>query len=135
MDTATLLRERAAEHGLIDVEVRPLSTRRTRSPGSATSGALDVIDQALRLGESQQDPLMRARTRARCMVRRIMARGLAGGGRGRVPESPGRDPPARNQRGRRVGYDRQCLGGADLHRLPQGVHRGRGIACRAEEGM
>ena len=74
-DTATLLRERAAEHGLIDVEIRALIEMAYPLAWSSSARSLDVIDQALRLSEAQQDALMRARTRARCMVRRIMVRG------------------------------------------------------------
>jgi DNA-binding winged helix-turn-helix (wHTH) protein len=74
-DRVTLLRERAAEHGLIDVEVRALVEMAYPLAWSSSERSIEVIDQALRLSESQRDPLMRARTRERCMVRRIMARG------------------------------------------------------------
>jgi tetratricopeptide (TPR) repeat protein len=42
---------------------------------SSSERSIEAIDQAFRLGERQQEPLMRARTGARCMVRRILARG------------------------------------------------------------
>jgi tetratricopeptide (TPR) repeat protein len=71
----TLLRERAAEHGLIDVEVRALVEMAYPLAWSSSERSLEVIDQALRLSERQRDPLMRARTRARCRVRRILVRG------------------------------------------------------------
>jgi DNA-binding winged helix-turn-helix (wHTH) protein len=71
----TLLRERAAEHGLIDVEVRALVEMAYPLAWSSSERSIEAINQALRLGERQQDPLMRARTRARCMVRRILVRG------------------------------------------------------------
>jgi hypothetical protein len=74
-DAATLLRDRAAEYGMIDVEVRALVDMAYPLAWISSDGAVDVINQALRLGDTQQDPLMRARTRARCMVRRIMTRG------------------------------------------------------------
>jgi tetratricopeptide (TPR) repeat protein len=74
-DRVTLLRERAAEHGLIDVEARALVEMAYPLAWSSSERSIEVIDQALRLSESQRDPLMRARTRERCMVRRIMARG------------------------------------------------------------
>jgi tetratricopeptide (TPR) repeat protein len=71
----TLLRERAAEHGLVDVEIRALVEMAYPLAWSSSERSLEVIDQALRLSERQRDPLMRARTRARCMVRRIIVRG------------------------------------------------------------
>lgn len=74
-DSVTLLRERAAEHGLIDVEVRALVEMAYPLAWSSSDRSIEVIDQALRLSERQRDPLMRTRTRARCMVRRILVRG------------------------------------------------------------
>jgi hypothetical protein len=74
-DRVTLLRERAAEHGLIDVEVRALVEMAYPLAWSSSERSLEVVDQALQLSERQRDPLIRARTRARCMVRRIMVRG------------------------------------------------------------
>jgi hypothetical protein len=74
-NNATLLRERAAEHGLVDVEVRALIEMAYPLAWTSSARSLDVIDQALRLSDAQHDPLMRARTRARCMVRRIMVSG------------------------------------------------------------
>jgi DNA-binding winged helix-turn-helix (wHTH) protein len=75
VDTLTLLRERAAKQGLIDVEVGALVDMAYPLSWSSSERSIEVIDEALRLSEGQRDPLMRARTRARCMVRRIMARG------------------------------------------------------------
>jgi hypothetical protein len=74
-DTVMLLRERAAKYGLIDVEVRALVEMAYPLAWSSSQRSLEVIDQALRLSERQRDPLMCARTRARCMVRRILVRG------------------------------------------------------------
>jgi len=74
-DRVTLLREQAAKHGLIDVEVRALVEMAYPLAWSSSQRSLEVIDQALRLSERQRDPLMRARSRARCMVRRILVRG------------------------------------------------------------
>jgi tetratricopeptide (TPR) repeat protein len=74
-NSVTLLRERAVEHGLIGVEVRALIEMAYPLAWSSRARSLDVIDRALRLSDGQQDPLMRARTRARCMIRRIMVRG------------------------------------------------------------
>ncbi len=75
VDTLTLLREKAAEHGLVDVEVDALVDLAYPLAWSSSERCIEVIDRALRLNEAQRDPLRRARTRARCMVRRIMARG------------------------------------------------------------
>jgi DNA-binding winged helix-turn-helix (wHTH) protein/energy-coupling factor transporter ATP-binding protein EcfA2 len=75
VDTLTLLRQRAAEQCLVDVEVRALIDMGYPVSWSSSARSIEVIDEALRLSERQEDPLMRARTRARCMVRRIMARG------------------------------------------------------------
>jgi DNA-binding winged helix-turn-helix (wHTH) protein/tetratricopeptide (TPR) repeat protein len=77
-DTVMLLRERAAKHGLIDVEARALVEMAYPLSWSSSQRSLEVIDQALRLSERQRDPLMRARTRARCMSRRILVRGWDG---------------------------------------------------------
>jgi DNA-binding winged helix-turn-helix (wHTH) protein len=71
--TATLLRERAATYGLTDVEARTLVDMAVAISWSNSKRALELTEQALRLCETQGDSLMRARTRMRCMVRRIMA--------------------------------------------------------------
>jgi tetratricopeptide (TPR) repeat protein len=75
VETLTILREKAAEHGLVDVEVDALVDLAYPLAWSSSERCIEVIDRALRLSEAQRDPLRRARTRARCMVRRIMARG------------------------------------------------------------
>jgi DNA-binding winged helix-turn-helix (wHTH) protein len=75
VDTLTLLRQRAAEQGLIEVEVRALIDMAYPLSWTSSERSIEVINEALRLSEGQRDPLVRARTRARCMVRRIMARG------------------------------------------------------------
>jgi DNA-binding winged helix-turn-helix (wHTH) protein/tetratricopeptide (TPR) repeat protein len=72
VNTATLLRERAAKHGLTDLETRALVDMAVPLAYSSSERAIELIDQALRLSETQLDPLMRARTRVRCMSRRIM---------------------------------------------------------------
>jgi DNA-binding winged helix-turn-helix (wHTH) protein len=74
-DALTRLRDLAAEHGFVDVEAKALVD--LIYPVAWVSGerALGVIEQALRLSEQQRDPLARARTRARCMTRRIWTRG------------------------------------------------------------
>jgi DNA-binding winged helix-turn-helix (wHTH) protein/tetratricopeptide (TPR) repeat protein len=75
IDVLMLLRERAAAYGMIDVEAKALVD--LCHPVSWASGeqALDIVEQALRLSDKQTDPLMRACTRAGCMVRRIWTRG------------------------------------------------------------
>jgi DNA-binding winged helix-turn-helix (wHTH) protein len=75
VDTLKLLRDRAAEQGLVDAEVRALIDMAYPLSWSNSERSIEVINEALRLSEGQADPLVRARTRARCMVRRIMARG------------------------------------------------------------
>jgi len=75
VDTLTTLREKAAAHGLVDVEVTALVDLAYPLAWSSSDRSIEVIDRALRLNDAQPDPLGRARTRARCMVRRIMARG------------------------------------------------------------
>jgi DNA-binding winged helix-turn-helix (wHTH) protein/tetratricopeptide (TPR) repeat protein len=72
-DTATLLRERAAQYGLAEVEARALVDLAVAMSWTSSERALELTEQALRLCETQGDSLMRARTRMRCMVRRIMA--------------------------------------------------------------
>jgi hypothetical protein len=75
VDTLTVVRERAAEQGLVDVEVKALVDLAYPLAWNSSERSIEVIDRALRLGDTQRDPLTRARTRARCMVRRIMVRG------------------------------------------------------------
>ena len=79
VDTLTTLRETAAEHGLVDVEVQALVDLAYPLGWSSSEQSIEVIDRALRLSDALPDPLGRARTRARCMVRRIMARGWDAG--------------------------------------------------------
>jgi hypothetical protein len=71
MTFLTRLRERAVEYGLADVEAKALIAQAYPLAWESGPRALEVIDQALRLGEAQRDPLKRARVRAQCMVRRI----------------------------------------------------------------
>ncbi len=73
VQTATLLRERAASTGRIDVEARTLVDMAVAVAWISSERSLELTEQALRLCETQGDSLMRARTRMRCMVRRIMA--------------------------------------------------------------
>jgi len=75
VEVLMLLRERAAEYGMIDVEAKALVDLCHPLAWGSSTRALEVIDEALRLSDEQRDPLMRAHTRAGCMVRRIWARG------------------------------------------------------------
>ena len=74
-DTVKLLRERAAKYGLIDVETRALIEMAYPLAWRSSQRSLEVLDQALRLNERQQEPLISARNHAKCMVRRILVRG------------------------------------------------------------
>jgi DNA-binding winged helix-turn-helix (wHTH) protein len=75
VEVLMLLRERAAEYGMIDAEAKASVDLCHPLAWASGDQALEVIDQALRLGEAQTDPLIRASTRAGCMVRRIWTRG------------------------------------------------------------
>lgn len=75
VETLAVLRERAAEYGRIDLEVQALVDLAYPLAWNSSEDSLEVIDRALRLSEEQPEPLAREQTRARCMVRRIMARG------------------------------------------------------------
>jgi hypothetical protein len=74
-DTLTLLRERAAEYGMVGVEAKALVDLAFPLGWNASEPGLEVTEQALRLSGSAPDPLTRAQIRARCMVRRIWIRG------------------------------------------------------------
>ncbi|HEX2778705.1 MAG TPA: hypothetical protein VHM30_04340, partial [Gemmatimonadaceae bacterium] len=75
VEPLTLLRERAARSGRVDIELKALVDLAYPLAWSDSGRALEVIGQALRLSEAHDDPLIRARTRARCMMRRIWTRG------------------------------------------------------------
>jgi len=75
IDTYELLASRAAHYGLIDVEVRALIDMAYPVSWMSAERCLEVVDRALRLSGRQPDPLMRARTRASCLVRRLWAGG------------------------------------------------------------
>jgi hypothetical protein len=65
----------AARYGLIDVEVKALIDLAYPLSWASTQRCLEVVERALRLSGSQKGPLMRARTRASCLVRRVWADG------------------------------------------------------------
>lgn len=75
VDVLMLLRERAAEYGMIDAEAKALVDLCHPLGWASGEQALDVIGRALRLSGAQTDPLMAACTRAGCMVRRIWTKG------------------------------------------------------------
>ena len=74
-DALTLLCELASRYGLIDVQAKALVDLAYPVAWSSSAPALDVIGRALELSEQQSDPLLRARTRARCTIRRIWING------------------------------------------------------------
>jgi DNA-binding winged helix-turn-helix (wHTH) protein len=74
-EALTLLRERAAECRLVDVEAKALVDLVYPAAWESSERALPIIDEALRLSAAQADPLRRACTEARCMMRRIWTRG------------------------------------------------------------
>ena len=65
----------ADRYGLIDVEVKALIDLAYPLSWASTQRCLEVVERALRLSGSQKDPLMRARTRASCLVRRVWVDG------------------------------------------------------------
>ena len=75
VETCEALAGRAAHYGLIDVEVGALIDMAYPLSWISSERCLKVLERALELGARQKEPLMRARTRARCLVRRIWAGG------------------------------------------------------------
>jgi DNA-binding winged helix-turn-helix (wHTH) protein/tetratricopeptide (TPR) repeat protein len=75
VETCEVLAARAAHYGLIDVEVRALIDMAYPLSWVSSERCLKVLERALELSARQKDPLMRARTRAGCLVRRIWAGG------------------------------------------------------------
>jgi DNA-binding winged helix-turn-helix (wHTH) protein len=75
VETCEALAARAAHYGLIDVEVRALIDMAYPLSWISSERCLKVLERALELSAKQKDPLMRARTRASCLVRRIWAGG------------------------------------------------------------
>jgi DNA-binding winged helix-turn-helix (wHTH) protein len=75
VDTYEALAARAAQYGLIDVEVRALVDMAYPMSWTSSGRCLDVLERALRLSVQQRDPLTRARTRASCLVRRVWVGG------------------------------------------------------------
>jgi DNA-binding winged helix-turn-helix (wHTH) protein/tetratricopeptide (TPR) repeat protein len=75
LETYNALVALARRHGLIDVEARTLVGMAYPLSWSNARSASEVIERALRLGAGQADAVPRARTRARCLVRRIWVTG------------------------------------------------------------
>jgi DNA-binding winged helix-turn-helix (wHTH) protein/tetratricopeptide (TPR) repeat protein len=68
------LAARAAHQGLIDVEVRALIDMTWPLSWTSSERSLEVLERALRLSARQEDPNLRARTRARCFAQRLWQR-------------------------------------------------------------
>jgi len=64
----------AAYNGLIDVEVRALLDMTWPLSWTSSERSLEVLERALRLSGRQEDPNLRARTRARCFAQRLWQR-------------------------------------------------------------
>jgi hypothetical protein len=75
LDTYEVLAARAAQYGLLDVEVRALIDMAYPLGWISAPRCLEVLERALRLSATLGDPLLRARMRARCLVRRVWAGG------------------------------------------------------------
>ena len=75
LETYNALVALAAQQGLIDVEARTLVGMAYPLSWSNARSASEVIERALRLSVQQTDAVQRARTRARCLVRRIWITG------------------------------------------------------------
>lgn len=75
VETYRALAARAANHGLIDVEVHAFVEMAWATTWVSAPSGLEIIEQALRLNARQSDPLMRARTRMRCFALRLWAGG------------------------------------------------------------
>jgi tetratricopeptide (TPR) repeat protein len=68
------LAARAAHDGLIDVEVSALLDMAWPLSWTGSERSLEALERALRLSARQEDPNLRARTRARCFAQRLWQR-------------------------------------------------------------
>jgi DNA-binding winged helix-turn-helix (wHTH) protein/tetratricopeptide (TPR) repeat protein len=68
------LAARAAHEGLTDVEVRALIDMAYPLSWTSSESSLEGLERALRLSGCQEDPNLRARTRARCFAQRLWQR-------------------------------------------------------------
>ena len=73
LETYQTLVALAARDGLIDVEIRALLDMVLPAAWTSTQLYLETNERALNLSARQEDPLMRARTRALCFQRRAVA--------------------------------------------------------------
>ena len=71
IQTFEVLAARADRDGLIDVELRALLDMAFPLSWSSSQRSLEVLERALRLSARQEDPFLRARTRARCFALRL----------------------------------------------------------------
>jgi hypothetical protein len=71
IETYEALAARAARNGLIDLQVRALIDMAWPLSWISSQRSLEVLDQALQLSAHQEDPLLRARMRARCFAWRL----------------------------------------------------------------
>jgi DNA-binding winged helix-turn-helix (wHTH) protein/tetratricopeptide (TPR) repeat protein len=63
----------AARQGVIDVEIRALLHMALPACWTSAQLFIETVDRALQLSTSQEDPFLRARTRARCFACRAVA--------------------------------------------------------------
>lgn len=75
VETYEALVARAADAGLLDVEVRALLGLAYPLARISVPRCLDVVERALRLSAGQDDALLRARTRMRCFFLRLWTGG------------------------------------------------------------
>jgi tetratricopeptide (TPR) repeat protein len=75
VDTYDTLASRAASYGLIDAEISGLIGMAYPASWVSSQRCLQVVERALELSDHLSDPLLRARVRASCLVRRIWACG------------------------------------------------------------
>src|SRR4030088_233139 len=68
------LAARAADEGLIDVELRALTDMAYPLSWTGSESSLKALERALRLSARQEDPNLRARTRAHCFAQRLWQR-------------------------------------------------------------
>jgi tetratricopeptide (TPR) repeat protein len=71
LETYEALAARAARQGMTDVEVRALIDMAWPLSWTSSQRSLEVLERALRLSARQEDPLLRARTRASCFALRL----------------------------------------------------------------
>src|SRR4030095_10752952 len=75
IQTYEALAARAAQIGRTDLEIDALVDLAMPLASVSTRRYLEVLERALRIGTDQADPILRAKTRATCLVRRMAASG------------------------------------------------------------